>query len=167
MQELEPRENEDVCHFLYEASRYGFVVRTVEAPFFRRIVATRNGNGPPPGLGPLYGRLSRRLVELMGEPRVAPKAQTKGTRDGKGIVFVGHDGDVYPAGFLPLTVGNVREQSLARIYRDSPLLRDIRAGHFTGRCGTCGFTDLCGGSRARAFASGGDPLGDDPACPFL
>ena len=169
MEELTPAENEDLCHFLYEASRYGFVVRTVEAPFFRRVVATRDGDGLrlPAGLGPLYGRLSRQLVELLGEPRCEPKAQTKGTRDGKGIVFVGYDGDVYPAGFLPVTVGNVREQSLAQIYRDNGLLRDIRAGRFTGRCGTCGFTDLCGGSRARAFASGGDALGDDPACPFL
>jgi radical SAM protein len=166
MRELSPAQNLDLCHFLYDASRYGFVVRTVEAPFFRRVVAERDaGAAPPPR--PLYVRLSRRLGELLGEPRHAPKAQTKGTRDGKGIVFVGHDGDVYPAGFLPVTVGNVRERSLARIYRESGLLRDIRAGRFTGRCGTCGFTDLCGGSRARAFASTGDPLGDDPACPFL
>jgi radical SAM protein len=167
MEELSPAENEDVCHFLYEASRYGFVVRTVEAPFFRRVVAGRNGGEAPPGLGPLYPRLSRRLGELLGPPRSSPKAQTKGTRDGKGIVFVGHDGEVYPAGFLPVAVGNVRERSLARIYRESPLLRDIRAGRFPGRCGACDFRDLCGGSRARAFAATGDPLGDDPACPFL
>lgn len=30
--------HEDVCHFLYDASAYGFIVRTVEAPFFRRVV---------------------------------------------------------------------------------------------------------------------------------
>jgi radical SAM protein len=167
MEELSPDENEDLCHFLYEASRYGFVVRTVEAPFFRRVVATRKGDGQPSGLGPLYRDLSRRLRELLGEPRGEPKAQTKGTRDGKGIVFVGHDGDVYPAGFLPVTVGNVREQNLATIYRESEVMRDIRAGRFPGRCGTCGFADLCGGSRARAFAATGDPLGDDPACRFL
>ncbi|MGE5273581.1 MAG: TIGR04053 family radical SAM/SPASM domain-containing protein [Verrucomicrobiota bacterium] len=165
MEELSPAENLDLCHFLYEASRYGFVVRTVEAPFFRRVVADRNG-APPAGTGQLYGRLSARLVELLGMPRGEPKAQTKGTRDGKGIVFVGHDGDVYPAGFLPLAVGNVRRDRLARIYRESTLLRQIRAGRFTGRCGTCGYADLCGGSRARAFATSGDPLGDDPACPF-
>lgn len=166
MEELSPEENEDLCHFLLDASRYGFVVRTVEAPFFRRVVATRS-NGPPPGLGPLYLRHSTRLRELLGPSRGEPKAQTKGTRDGKGIVFVGHDGEVYPAGFLPVRVGNVRGQSLARIYRESSLLRDIRAGRFSGRCGTCEFRDLCGGSRARAYAASGDPLGEDPACPFL
>ncbi len=167
MEELTPAENEDLCHFLYDASRYGFVVRTVEAPFFRRVVATRKADGPPAEPGLLYRSLSERLVELLGEPRGQAKAQTKGTRDGKGIVFVGHDGDVYPAGFLPLPVGNVRTTTIASIYRESTLLRDLRAGLFTGRCGACEFGDLCGGSRSRAFAATGDPLADDPACPFL
>jgi len=30
-----------VCHFLVDASRYGFTVRTVEAPFFRRVARER------------------------------------------------------------------------------------------------------------------------------
>ena len=85
--------------------------------------------------GPALRRLAERLRALLGEPRNEPRAQTKGTRDGKGIVFVAHDGDVYPAGFLPITVGNVREQSLVDLYRESPLLRDIRAARFRGRCG--------------------------------
>ena len=137
--ELTPTQNEEVCRFLVDvAARTGLVVRTVEAPFFRRVVAEH----PDP-------------------PRTA---QTKGTRDGKGIVFVAHDGEVYPSGFLPLSVGNVRERSIVELYRDSPLLRDIRAARFAGRCGACSYADLCGGSRARAYASSGDPLGEDPAC---
>jgi radical SAM protein with 4Fe4S-binding SPASM domain len=131
------------------------------------VVASRTGGDPPDDVGRLYRRLSRRRQKLLGRPRRAPRAQTKGTRDGKGIAFVGHDGEVYPAGFLPLSVGNVRRDGLARIYRESTLLRNIRAGRFTGRCGTCGYTDLCGGSRAHAFAATGDPLADDPACRFL
>ena len=163
--ELSPQENEDVCHFLLDASRYGFVVRTVEAPFFRRVVAWRR-EGHPFETGPLYARLSTRLRELLGPPRHEPRAQTKGTRDGKGIVFVSHDGDVYPAGFLPIAIGNVREHSLVDLYRKSPLLRQIRAARFRGRCGECGYADLCGGSRARAYAASGDPLGEDPACAY-
>ena len=164
--ELSPEQNEDVCHFLFGASRYGFVVRTVEAPFFRRVVAWRREGRDWP-TGPLYARLSSRLRELLGEPRSEPRAQTKGTRDGKGIVFVAYDGDVYPAGFLPLPLGNVRRSSLVELYRESPLLREIRAARFHGRCGACEYADLCGGSRARAFAASGDPLGEDPACPYV
>jgi len=164
--ELSPQQNEDVCHFLFDASRYGFIVRTVEAPFFRRVVAWRR-EGRPVEAGPLYDGLAERLRTLLGEPRNEPRAQTKGTRDGKGIVFVAHDGDVYPAGFLPITIGNVREESLVDLYRESPLLRDIRAASFRGRCGACEYADLCGGSRARAYAASGDPLGEDPACAYV
>lgn len=38
---LSPKECEAVCHFLYDVSCYGFLVRTVEGPFFRRIVSWR------------------------------------------------------------------------------------------------------------------------------
>jgi radical SAM protein with 4Fe4S-binding SPASM domain len=89
-----------------------------------------------------------------------------GTRDGKGILFVAHDGDVYPAGFLPIRLGNVTERSIVDTYRNHPLLKSIRATAFQGRCGVCDFADLCGGSRARAFATSGDALGEDPACAY-
>jgi radical SAM protein len=160
-----PQEHEEVCHFLYDASHYGFIVRTVEAPFFRRVVAARRSGQPAP-LGWVYDTLRGRLRELLGEPGARPRAHTAATRDGKGIVFIAHDGDVYPAGFLPLPLGNVRTRPLAEIYRDEGLMRSIRAADFTGRCGRCEFADLCGGSRARAFADSGDPLGEDPACAY-
>ena len=73
---------------------------------------------------------------------------------------------MYPAGFLPLGLGNVRDRRCAEIYRDDPLLRAIRAAQFSGRCGVCEYADLCGGSRARAYATTGDVLAEDPACPY-
>jgi radical SAM protein len=163
---ISPAEHEDVCHFLYDASQHGFIVRTVEAPFFRRVVADRRQGGVTP-TSELYRSMSGRLETLLGTPAARPRAQTASTRDGKGIVFVAHDGEVNPAGFLPLPLGNVRDEPIATIYRDHPLLRQIRAAQFTGRCGACEYADLCGGSRARAYAASGDPLGEDPACPYL
>lgn len=162
---ITPAEHLDACHLLHDASRYGFVVRTVEAPFFRRVVAERRAGGPAPSSS-TYRALAARLVDLLGAPRERSSAHTAATRDGKGIVFVAHDGEVHPAGFLPLPLGSVRERPLAEIYRDDPLLRRIRAAEFTGRCGRCAYADLCGGSRARAYAATGDPLGEDTACPF-
>lgn len=160
---LSPVEHDEVCNFLFDASRYGFVVRTVEAPFFRRTVALRRDGCPPPD-GDLYKRLAARLSELLGPPSRLPSAHTAATRDGKGIMFISSVGEVYPAGFLPLSLGNVRDQPLRDIYTGSPLLQDIRAARFAGRCGRCEYADLCGGSRARAYAATGDPLGEDPAC---
>jgi AdoMet-dependent heme synthase len=170
--ELTPAENEDVCHFLVDVSHYGFIVRTVEAPFFRRVVASRKRDlgdadiGTTYALGPLYERLASALQVELGAPTSSLRAQTKGTRDGKGIVFVGHDGEIHPSGFLPLSLGNVRNDEIVSVYREHPVLRRIRAADFGGRCGRCAYRELCGGSRARAFAAAGDPLAEDPACGF-
>jgi len=60
----------------------------------------------------------------------------------------------------------VKEEAVATIYRENPVLLSIRAADFTGRCGICEYADLCGGSRARAYAASGDPLGEDPACAY-
>jgi len=160
---ISPEEHEDVSHFLWDASQYGMTVRTVEAPFFRRVVHQRRAGGAAPETE-TYRRLNGRLLELMGPPRKQPSAQTSATRDGKGIVFVAYDGQVNPAGFLPLDLGSVRDRPLAELYRDDETLRRIRAADFSGRCGRCEWADLCGGSRARAFAATGDPLAEDPAC---
>ncbi|HYN37211.1 MAG TPA: hypothetical protein VEV82_09590 [Actinomycetota bacterium] len=51
-------------------------------------------------LGPLYGRLKERSIDLMGPPVKPAACRSAGTRDGKGIVFVSHSGIVHPAGFF-------------------------------------------------------------------
>jgi radical SAM protein with 4Fe4S-binding SPASM domain len=95
-----------------------------------------------------------------------PVRRSFGIRDGNGIMFVSHTGDVSPSGFLPLVVGNVRTASPVDLYRDAPLFRRLRQPEgFGGRCGRCEFRAICGGSRARAFAASGDPLAEDPLCP--
>lgn len=162
---ISPDEHEQVCHFLVDASTYGFVVRTVEAPFFRRVVQQRQAGAQPAGA--LYERLHADLLARLGAGGERSSAHTAATRDGKGIVFIAHDGQVYPAGFLPLELGSVRDVPLADIYRDHPVLREIRSAEFGGRCGVCEYADLCGGSRARAYASTGDPLAEDAACAYV
>jgi radical SAM protein with 4Fe4S-binding SPASM domain len=70
-----------------------------------------------------------------------------------------------PSGFLPISAGNIREQSLATIYRDSDLLRSLRdSSNLKGKCGECEFREICGGSRARAYATTGDMFASDPCC---
>lgn len=160
-------ENEEVCHFLVDASRYGFTVRTVEAPFFRRVARERAENFGSPSVlkGESTGAFLRgRLLELLGPSSLPVRTPSAATRDGKGIIFVGANGDVYPSGFLPITLGNVRDNSLIDVYRNHELLRSIRSARFEGACGRCEHSDLCGGSRSRAFAVYGNPLASDPGC---
>ena len=164
LEPLDPWETEDIVQFLYEASLYGLPIRTVEAPFFRRVIMQRSAGVNYVG-GKLYQELTTQLRELMGEPPSnAKKPSFTPTRDGYGIIFISSDGSIYPSGFLPLTLGNVRKDNIVKVYREHPVLRTIRAAEFHGKCGACEFRNICGGLRARAYIELGDPLGSDPAC---
>jgi radical SAM protein with 4Fe4S-binding SPASM domain len=86
---------------------------------------------------------------------------------GKGHVFVSSTGDVYPSGFLPVRVGNIREHALAALYQDAPVMRALRdPARLKGRCGICEYRTICGGSRARAYAMTGDYLAEEPYCVY-
>ncbi len=169
--ELSPDELEDVCWFLADVADRGMVVRTVEGPFYRRVLEQRRtGTAEPTPRGALYAHLNGELSALMPKmviPASRPAARTvrpRNTSDGMGVVFVAHDGNVFPSGFLPLPVGNVKTERLLDVYRHSPELQAIRARKFSGACGRCEYVDRCGGSRARAFAAHGDYLAEDPSC---
>lgn len=147
----------EVIDFLVEATRYDMVVRTVEAPFFRRAKLEYK---------PVINPLILKLRELLGEPKKDVDKSIIPTRDGSGVIFIAYNGDVYPSGFLPISLGNVREKSIIDIYRNSELLKAIRMGKLEGKCGRCNYVNICGGSRARAYAIYNDPLAEDPACPY-
>ena len=104
----------------------------------------------------------RRVMAEMGRGGGTTAGQAN---DAKGFMFVSHDGEACPSGFLPLSAGNVRRASPVDLYRDSPLFRALRdPSRLRGRCGRCAYRTICGGSRSRAYALGGDPLGEDPTC---
>lgn len=88
-----------------------------------------------------------------------------GIRDGNGIIFISSKGYVYPSGFLPIIVGNLRKDKLSYIYRNSEILIKLRdPDNFKGKCGICEFKYICGGSRSRAFSRYNDYLAEEPLC---
>ncbi len=97
-----------------------------------------------------------------------PARQAIPTRDGKGVLFISYAGDIQPSGFLPLTAGNVRTDSLTQIYRQHPLFTQLRDDNaLGGKCGACEYRRLCGGSRSRAYGMTGDMLAADPLCSYI
>jgi radical SAM protein len=129
------------------ADRWPFVASTTEAPHYRRVVIQR-----------------MRLAGRSGKD-IATAGRGWGIRDANGIMFISAAGDVMPSGFLPLVAGNVRWADPLDIYRDAPIFRGLRTPTLLrGRCAVCEFRAPCGGSRARAWAAGGDPFGEDPLC---
>ena len=149
---VSPEEGERIMNWVLDlVPSAPFAVKTTEAPSYRRLAVNR--------------------MHAAG----MPAAQIKNSsvyrgfqiRDGHGIVFVSHLGDIYPSGFLPLRCGSVRTGSLVDVYRNSEIFRGLHTpNEFHGKCGICEYSHICGGSRARAFAYTGDALGSDPFCPY-
>ena len=158
---LTGNEFENIFSKLYRLSqRASFHIKTTEAQHYRRYVlqqeVLRKKSKEIPGTGPI-----QKVDDSIGR---APR----GLNDGKGFVFISHTGEVYPSGFLPIAGGNIRLQSLAHIYRNSAIFRQLRSpDQLGGKCGACEFRHLCGGSRARAYALAGDPMTEEPCCSYV
>lgn len=154
-QRITPAEYELVFEQLYRHARskpYG--VKTTEAPHYRRYVLQQHGN-----------------------PLAGPGGQTEGGHrghraplgvwDGRGVMFVSQIGEIFPAGFLPLCCGRFPEDSVVDVYQNHPTFRALRnADGFRGKCGYCEYRQICGGSRARAYAVTGDALESEPDCVY-
>lgn len=151
--DLDAEEYEDVFARLHRISLEApFDIKTTEAQHYRRYVAQQRKKGAGPA--------ARR--------QGAAELRQAGINDGRGFLFISHTGEIYPSGFLEVSAGNVRNVSLLSAYRDSALFRVLRnADALGGKCGVCEYRNLCGGSRARAWAFTGDFLAADPRCAYV
>jgi AdoMet-dependent heme synthase len=76
------------------------------------------------------------------------------------------EGKVTPCPYSPAVAGDLRQQSFAEVWQDSPLFTTLRTATLGGKCGTCEYREICGGCRARAFAETGDVLAEDSSCAY-
>jgi radical SAM protein with 4Fe4S-binding SPASM domain len=104
-------------------------------------------------------------------PNPLPQGERELNQDRKGCLagihmcFVSHKGDVFPCGYLPLSSGNIKKTPLREIWNNSALFSKLRDPELLeGRCGSCGFKNVCGGCRARAYFANGNVLAEEPAC---
>lgn len=165
---ISPVEHEKVFQWLYDLSkRVSFDIKTTAAQHYRRVVIQQRRK-----------EMKQHKEEIRYLDALTEKGLTgsidrlgrapKGVNDGNGFIFISHIGDVYPSGLLPIKVGNVREASLPEIYRNSPILQDLRnPDKYKGKCGVCEFRHVCGGSRSRAYAITGDYLESEPFCIYI
>jgi radical SAM protein len=175
-QGLTADEIEEVLHWAADLQpRVPFGIKTTEAPQYHRVVESGQSSSsfssssagaqkwPPHSSSP----------QTLGEPPSgpgrgrSPMRAGRAVTDGNGFVFVDHVGNICPSGFLPMPAGNVRRDDLVAVYREHPLFLALRDPAQLGeRCGRCEWRERCGGSRARAYALGGDPLAEDPGCAY-
>ena len=154
--QITDEECERVLNRLYHLSLTSpFGIKTTEAPHYQRVVWQHEDARLRDGL-PLQAVERRRQLR-------APRS----VNDGNGFVFIDHLGNICPSGFLPVQRGNVRTGGLAEVYRTDEVFTRLRnANALFGKCGRCGFREICGGSRSRAFAATGAVMASDPLCAY-
>lgn len=152
---LDAQECEQAFEILWSWQKTGRVaIKTTEAPHYRRFI--------------LQKQKAETASRVVMRRRGGMSVGQIGTNDGKGILFVSHTGEIYPSGFLPIRCGRFPLDSIVRIYQEAALFRALRNGEqLKGKCGTCEYREICGGSRARSFGLSGDPLAEEPDCIYI
>jgi radical SAM protein with 4Fe4S-binding SPASM domain len=100
--------------------------------------------------------------------RSGHRGASRGCLAGLGVLFVAHQGDVFPCGYLPVKCGNILKEKLADIWYGSKDLARMRdSNELEGKCVVCGYRQVCGGCRGRAYAGTGNYMAEEPFCAYV
>lgn len=131
-------------------------IKVTCGPHYERVIRQQGLNNNRPAAG----------GNIPGRP--SGVKSSRGCLAGLGVLFVSHRGDVFPCGYLPVNCGNVLEQKLKDIWQNSKDLAKLRdANLLEGKCGLCGYREVCGGCRARAYAATGNYMAEEPFCAYV
>ncbi len=120
----------------------GMMIRPKCAPHFKRVLHQENPEHP-----------------LLSTYIAACRAGTQYCRiDPAGIVT--------PCPYMDIPAGKLSSSSFTEIWNNSPLFAKYRNPVYEGKCGMCKYRLLCGGCRARAFATSGNDMGEDIWCMY-
>ena len=145
----------------------------------RDVLVTYQGSGV--NIRPTCAPQFRRIADMLG---ISNPAWGRGCIAGISYFRIFANGDVTPCPYMPARAGNLREIPLKEIWNESPVFTVLRdPSLLTGKCGRCGYREVCGGCRARSCTSGvnmtdmcggiarpGNPeedlCGEDPWCRY-
>ncbi len=153
--ELPPGEYEQALNWIYDrqlelGDRMFF--KPTDVPHYLRVVKQRQKQD---------WQLKREVTNSHNRS----DAITRGCLAGTGFCFVSYQGKVKGCGYLDVEAGDIRKQSFARVWADSPLFRQLRdLSNLKGKCAVCEYKRICGGCRARAYEATGDYLEAEPYC---
>jgi AdoMet-dependent heme synthase len=126
LNDVSPEMYEGMLHFIFKWNRDNSLkVKPTCAPQFMRIAKQ---------LGVDASRWSRGCIAGISYCRIYP------------------DGSVTPCPYLPIKVGNVKDNSFKEIWFGSKTLNALRnyEENLQGKCRVCEYSTICGGCRARA-----------------
>ena len=152
--EIDPDEYENLLTWIYEKS--------MSAPIQMK-----------PTCAPHYYRIIRQKEKQAGRKVTFEthglSAMTKGCMGGQSFAFISNTGRAQICGFLEEEAGDIRKQkyNFKKIWDTSELYLKMRdLDNYNGRCGVCEYRRVCGGCRARAFATTGNYLDEEPYCVY-
>ncbi len=161
-EDLSPDEREEVLKFLYEKlmDKNCKLQTLCTAPQYARIAQEFGGDGPA---------ITTHFTNKAATEALRGKAKSLGEfigGCGAGRLYCGLEpnGDVQPCVFIPIKIGNIREQSIKEIWENSPVLKQLREREKFEGCNSCKYLSSCGGCRARAYGYFGNLQGPDPGC---
>ncbi|MBI3609992.1 MAG: radical SAM protein [Nitrospirae bacterium] len=145
MSDITSEQYEQILEYLVEAQEKhpGMFIRSRCAPHFKRIVYEKNPDNP--------------ITKAQGY-------EAGGCLAGTHYARITPEGDLTPCPFLPISVGNLRKEGFPVLWEQSSVFEDLRRPALKGKCGDCEYVDLCGGCRARPYASHGDYMDEDIWC---
>jgi radical SAM protein with 4Fe4S-binding SPASM domain len=156
--DISPCQREDLLRFIMTKDKDGAMPPILStAPQFARVAIQEEGVGIPVGhfyLGAELSGRTRMLADFIG-----------GCGAGRIYCSIEPQGDIQPCVFMPIKVGNIRQQQFLEIWHNADVLKKLRDRDLlTGKCGSCTNKYICGGCRARAWAYSGDLAAPDPGC---
>jgi radical SAM protein with 4Fe4S-binding SPASM domain len=160
-QDLAPEEREKLMLFLLNKILRGSKVAILTtAPQLARVALQYQG-----GQREIAMSLAHMQTAKIGRNAVALADFIGGCGAGRLYCSLSPEGDVHPCVFLPIKVGNLKNEKFEDIWLNSKLFNALRdRSNLKGACGKCDFKYVCGGCRARAFAYHNDLLASDVGC---
>jgi radical SAM protein with 4Fe4S-binding SPASM domain len=140
--------NEKLIKYLASLQKnISVVVETVAGPQYWPYLMEKSGKN-----NSFYMKLAKKVFH--------------GCSAGRGLVYIKADGEVWPCPFVELDAGNVREEPIDRIWKNSDIFKNLRnrGKLLKGKCGGCDYNTICGGCRGKALALSGDYLEEDKFC---
>lgn len=143
--DITPAQYEEVLGYLVKCQDeyQGMLIRARCAPHFKRLAYEKDPNSP---ITKATGYMGGGCLAGTNYARVTP------------------NGELTPCPYMPLSAGNVRDNSFVDLWEKSDIFNSFRYPQLKGKCGDCEYSEICGGCRARPYVDHGDWLDEDQWC---
>jgi len=158
--DLSPQQRQELLDFLYSklTDKGCRLSALTTAPQFARVAVDNSG----PTISTHF--VNKETMGMSGRTKVLSEF-IGGCGAGRLYCGMEPNGDILPCVFMPIKLGNIKENNIKEIWKNSFILKQMRnRDKFKGHCGVCEYKYICGGCRARAYGYFNDVAASDPGC---